>query len=119
MAQGAAIVAAVDHLVATLAGAGLRVTTESSTVAPPGVWVQARTVEVETLDESSRLRVYVYLIASESGGRTALVALGELLDKALTVIDPDEPTELNHSVALPDSAPLPAYRLVVDLFIEP
>lgn len=106
---------------AALAGAGIPATLEPDQVQPDGgAWVSMRTISPLTMDEGYAVRFHVYLIAPSVGALEAMDVLGDLLDKALTVIEPDEPINTATSLTLPHtpSQPLPAYLLVVDELVD-
>lgn len=118
MGLGASTATALAGLLAVLESAGVPASLNVGQVQPPGAWVTPRTITPERLDGGGQLRTYVYLIVSDTDAAQAVINLGQLLDKALTVIDPDEAVSTAEAVALPDSPPLPAYRLTVDLPVE-
>jgi hypothetical protein len=104
----------------TLAGAGVPATLEPGQVDPPGAWITMRTMERLTLAGGFSVRFHVYLIAPAVGVLEALDLLAPMLDRALTVFDPDEPVNLATAVTLPHTPgqPLPAFLLVVDEIVE-
>lgn len=119
MSLGAAMTAAVKELTDAIESAGVPASTVVAEVRVPGAWVSPRTMTVETLSGGGTLRCHVYLIAGDVTADQALKELGGLLDKALTVVDPDEPVDMAQAVALPDTPPMPAYRLTIDQHVNP
>lgn len=117
---GGALVAALDQLKATLAGAGVTARIEPGEVPVPGVWLAPRTVDTArgTLTSPGTATVSLYLIAADTGDEHAFVVLARLLDQVLphvTESDTGELLDVSSSVALPDTPPLPAFRLSIDL----
>lgn len=109
------LVAACRNLAALLKTAGVPASLDRDRLQVPGAWVRPDTVSGPVnLAGESTARVSVLLVAPASGDAEALADLCRLLDKALTVITPDE--DVDTSVALPlRGNTLPAFRLVVDL----
>lgn len=109
------IAAAAEDVVASLRSAGLRATVEPADVNPPAAWVTARTMAHDLLGGGGTVAIDVYLIAPDTGTAQALRTLSSLLDKALTVVDPDADTSLAEAVTLPGGGqPLPAFRVTVN-----
>jgi len=119
MSLGAAAMAALDDLVDVLKTAKVAASANVGQVQVPGAWVTPRTITPLTLDGGAVLRCHVYLIVAESDATDSVKGLGKLLDLALAVVDPDEPIDTAQAVALPDTPPLPAYRLTVDIDLTP
>ncbi|MBF6483845.1 hypothetical protein IU431_06695 [Nocardia otitidiscaviarum] len=110
------IAAQLEDVAAQLRAAGVRASVEPRDLNPPCAWVVGRSLAHELLSGGGTLTADVYLIAPDTGIMAALAALTELLDLALTVIEPDADTSLSESVTLPGGGgPLPAYRLTVNL----
>jgi hypothetical protein len=94
---------------------------DPETVDPPAaVWVQPRTIHDLTMSGGATLTVWLYVLGSSDD--TAVVmgklddALEGLLELGLTFADDETPIDLTAAVLLPGrNAPLPAYRLAVDL----
>ena len=118
--------AARDRLVSlrdALAGAGIPTAVDPDQVDVSkrgGAWVRAVRMQAATLDDAWEVRYQVHLIAPDVGVLEAWDLLSALLDRALTVIDPDEPVNTAHSVTLPHTPnqPLPAFLLVVDELVD-
>lgn len=122
--------AALDALVADLKGIGLTGSHyDPDLVDPPAAaWVERRTIRDLTLGGGGTLTVWVYLIAviDEDDGDAVVVgklddALAGVLDMpGLTLSDDDDDViDLNAAVLLPGrGAPLPAYRLALDIELE-
>lgn len=110
------------ELRAALAGAGIPATLEPDQVATErgGAWITMRTITPLTMDEGYEVRFHIYLVAPEMGALQALEVLGDLLTKALTVIEPDEPINTAAALTLPHTptVPLPAYLLVSDEMVD-
>lgn len=103
----------------SLAGAGCPASLDPGSLNPPGAWVRVRTITPETLT-AWVVRFDVYLIVGDASTLQAMDGLGELLDAALTVVEPDEPIKYAASVVLPHGPqPLPAVHLTVDELVEP
>lgn len=117
---GAAIKARAVQLRNTLAGAGIPADLDGGSVDPPGAWVRVVTAEPATVTGWT-VRFHVWLIAPAVSVIEAWDLLAPLLDKALTVVDPDEPINTATAVSLPHTPtqPLPAFLLVVDELVEP
>lgn len=111
------LVPALKDLCRVLTAAGVAASLDRATMKVPGAWVHPDTVAPYTLAADhgpARTRVSVLLVAPASGDGEALADLCRLLDKALTVLDPDD--DVDTSVVLPvRNNPLPAFRLVVDV----
>lgn len=116
---GPALKAKAYELRSALAGAGVPATLEPGDVQEGGAWVQFVTVTPLTMDQGWTARFYVYLVAPAVDTVQAFDVLGEVLDKALTVLEPDEPITAP-GITLPHTPNqiLPAYRLVVDELID-
>jgi hypothetical protein len=98
-----------------LSGGGIPTSLEAAQVQLPGAWVTFVSATPETMS-GYRLRFHVYLIAPETGSSLATMdTLGELLPKALDVIEPDEDiTAMTVTLPTAPATPMPAMRLVVD-----
>lgn len=104
-----------DELVDLIDEAGLRVTIDPRNVNPPAVWISPRQIAHDLL-AGGTVTVDLWLIAPDNGTPAALKVLSEMLDVVLSVVDPDAPTSLAESLALPDTpAPLPAFRVTTEL----
>lgn len=115
---GARINATLAQAVADFQEVGLAAAVDPAQVAVPGAWLSPREVlhgQDETLDGALQLVVHVYLIGPAGAGTVDTLAhLGDLLDQALEVVDPDASTSTAEGVVLPSGPdPLPAYRLTV------
>lgn len=98
----------VAAVVAGLASAGVPATDNPSNVNPPGAYVQPRTLDGFTLGGSALLTVDVFLCAPANNRDRVETILADLLDKALTVLDPAEPITLNATLSL-DVGTVPCY----------
>lgn len=103
-----------DRLAELLTEAGVPADADPRNLRPPCAWVSARTITPTTLTGAT-LRVDVFLIARDAGVASAHAALAGMLDRALGVIDADEPIALDQSVTLSSGGPLPAYRITSDI----
>lgn len=102
-------------LVDSLTAAGLRATIDPRDVNAPAVWVSPRQIAHDILSGGT-VTVDLWLIAPDNGIPAALAVLADMLDTVLSVVDPDAPTSLAESLALPDTpAPLPAFRVTTEL----
>lgn len=105
-----------------LAGGGLPTSLEPAGTQVPGAWLSARSIVDETIGGGAQLRCYLYLLAGDVGVIEAHDILAGLLDIARTVLvdelADDEDISTAEAVALPDTSPLPAYRVTVDLDLE-
>jgi hypothetical protein len=111
------IVPACEDLAARLTAAGVRATLDRSKLSVPGAWITPGTARTLTLSGAGRVRASVLLVVPATGDLASLTALAGLLDKALTVLTPDE--DVDTSVVLPhNNSALPAFRLAVDLTLE-
>ncbi len=105
-----------DELVDLIDEAGLRVTIDPRNVNPPAVWISPRQITHDILAGGGTLTVDLWLIAPDNGTPAAMKILSEMLTAVLSVVDPDAPTSLAESLALPDTpAPLPAWRVTTEL----
>lgn len=93
-------------------------------VHPPAVWVQPRAIHSVTLGGSASLTVWLYLIVGGYETEQAMTLLDDGLDGLLELLErhglsfaeDETPITLTAAVALTSgAAPLPAYRLTVDL----
>jgi hypothetical protein len=115
---------ALQSVADALTDAGVPASIEPGQVAVPGAWVQARQVDQLRLDGGGNLQASVWLIAPDTGTGPALDTLADLLDVALAVLAVDvgdgEVIDTGQGVVLPHTAtPLPAFRLAVDIDINP
>lgn len=107
--------AAVAAIVDELKTAGVAATAEPNVLNPPCAWVTARSVSHDLFVGGGTVHLEVYLIAPDNGTSQALRTLTDLLDRALTVLDPDGDTDLSAAVTIPGTAAaLPAFKLSVD-----
>jgi hypothetical protein len=117
MSYATSLVPACQHLADVLTAAGVPASLDRSSLQIPGAWITPGTARQLTLSGAGRARVSVLLVVPATGDLEALEALSVLLDKALTVVTPDE--DVDTSVLLPiRNNPLPAFRLAVDLTLE-
>ncbi len=123
--------AALDRLVADLKGIGLTGSHyDPELVDPPAAaWVERRTIRDLTLGGGGTLVVWLHLIAVPTDDDSDGDVVGKLDDAlsgvldmpGLTLSDDDgeDVVDLNAAVLLPGrAAPLPAYRLAVDLDLQ-
>jgi hypothetical protein len=108
---------------AALAAAGIATSLDPGSVDVGnggGAWVRVKELDVVTLGETWQVSFQVYLIAPDVGVLEAWDILAALLNKALTVIDPDAPVNTATSVILPQSPnqPLPAFLVTVDELVD-
>lgn len=116
MSYAERIVPACQELADALTEAGVKATLSRDRLQVPGAWVRPDTVTGFTLGGAGTARVSVLLVAPAAGSndREALADLSRLLDRALTVITPDE--DVDASVVLPhQNNNLPAFRLVTEI----
>lgn len=122
MSWAAGIVPACQSLADRLTAAGVPATLSRGALRTPGAWVRpdlATVVHATLAGDAYGLRASVLLVAPDAGAKDkeALTDLVGLLEKALTVLDPDD--DVDTSVVLPHNGNmLPAFRLVVDLDLE-
>ncbi|MGW0247924.1 hypothetical protein ACWDYH_14950 [Nocardia goodfellowii] len=110
------IASILEGLADELKAAGVRAAVDPRDLNPPCAWVVARSIAHELLGGGGTVAVEVYLIAPDSGAPQAYRTLTDLLDKALTVLEPDADTSLSEAVTLPGGGgPLPAFRLTVNI----
>lgn len=109
------LVAALQDLADQLTAAGVRTGLDRQKMAVPGGWLRPDAITGPTnLAGDMRARCSLLLAVPKSGDAEALADLCRLLDKALTVIDPDDDTDTSVVLSVRDNA-LPAFRLVVDV----
>ncbi|WP_328659905.1 hypothetical protein [Nocardia salmonicida] len=91
---------------------GIRANVDPVKLTPPCAWVTPTQLAHTYLGGCVEATVAVLLITTDRPPALAHAALGELLGKALAVIEPTEPTVTNEAVKLTDNGqPLPAYRM--------
>lgn len=106
------IVGALDRIVNDLRGQGIRANVDPVKLTPPCAWVTVERVAHTRLGGCAEATVSVLLVTTDRPPSLSHAALGELLSKALAVIDPTEPTVTNEAVRLTDGgSALPAYRI--------
>jgi hypothetical protein len=108
------LIPALERLQAVLATAGVKASLDRATVQVPGAWITPSTARTHTLAGHGRVRASVLLVAPASGDLNALKILTGLLNKALTVITPDEDVDTSVLLSIRNES-LPAFRLAVDL----
>jgi hypothetical protein len=113
---------ALEQLAADLSApaVGLVAGLDPETLNPPCAWLQPREVRDYTLAGGGTLVVWVYLIAPNSDTPTVMARLDDMLEALLEVAAvsaSDDVLDLASAVVLPTNpnAPLPAYRVAVDL----
>jgi hypothetical protein len=118
MTYAADLVPALEGLRDLLIAAGVRASLDRATLPVPGAWVRPDSTAGYSLAGDGRARVSVLLVCPQNNKDSeSLRDLTRLLDKALTVIDPDD--DVDTSVVLPvGQNNLPAFRLVVDLDLK-
>lgn len=102
---------ALDSVVAALVLAGVDATTDPRNLNPPCAWVTVHDVAQVALCGEPIVRAAVALITGDRGAPVSVGELGDLLDKALTVLALDEPARAA-TITPPGQAPLPALVLV-------
>ena len=103
-----------EQLGRLLTEAGVPADADPRNLRPPCAWLSLRTLDPNILTGGT-VRVDVFLIARDAGVAAAHAALSDMLTRALTVVDADEPIALDQSVTLSSGGPLPAYRLTTDI----
>jgi hypothetical protein len=113
--------AALDELVQQIRAAGMRadVDPELLNLDPSAVWVQPRELRTEA-PAVRTLVVWLYLIVKGDEAAHVITLLDDGLEALLELVDlaeSDDVIDLSAAVLLPSNptAPLPAYRLAVDL----
>lgn len=114
--------AALDGLAVQLRAAGfgsVDADPEVLSPSPVAIWLQPRTLTGFTLGGGGTVTVWVYLIAAGETAQ-ALTLLDDALAAVLPLVTParDEPVDLAAAVALPDTPPLPAYRVAVAIDLD-
>lgn len=114
--------AACAELVARLRAAGFLadVDPERLNPDPAAIWVQPREVRDWTLAGGATLVAWLYLVVGNTDTPHAMTLLDDALEGVLELVAPadsDNTIDLTAAVVLPanPSAPLPAYRVAVDL----
>ena len=115
MSWALSLVPACEQLAAELTAAGVRATTDRARLSVPGAWVFPGTAAGRSLAGDGRARASVLLVAPASGDLEALRTLCGLLDLALSVVRPAEDVDTSVLFPRPNSDPLPAFRVAVDL----
>ncbi|HXG71271.1 MAG TPA: hypothetical protein VNJ04_11765 [Gemmatimonadaceae bacterium] len=106
---------ALDALVAVLLGAGIAAGCDPAKLNPPCAWVHADQFTIDNLDGSGTLGAFVDLAVPAWAYPQAMAALTDLLGRALSVITPDGPVELDRAIDLTGGKTLPAFRIPLDL----
>lgn len=117
MSYAAALVPALRNLAGLLTAAGVPAGLDRSTMTVPGAWVTPATARQVTLSGAGRARAHVLLVTTAGNDSEALEGLSGLLDRALTVISPDEDVDTSVVLSVRNNS-LPAFRLAVDLTLE-
>lgn len=102
------LVDALDRVVARLESAGVAAGTDIRNLNPPCAWVTVHDVINPVLCGEYEVRADVCLIAGDAGSAQSLDALGDLLDKSLTVLSLDDPGRPMTVTPPGVGAPLPA-----------
>lgn len=105
--MASALLDSLTAVVDALKTAGIDATLDAREINPPCAWVTVHDVIGAYLCGDLQVRADVCLIVGDFGGPLALAALGDLLDKAATVITFDEPAR-PATLAPPGMAPTPA-----------
>lgn len=111
------IPAAMESLVDTLRDAGLSATPNNQGLNPPCAFVHPGPINSSTLGDGYVMTAQVTLIARNSSQAGNLKALGELLTKALTVLEPDGPivTDATAQIGNDPSKLLPAFTFPINI----
>lgn len=104
------IIGACRDAVDALASAGIDAGTDTDLLNPPCAWVAHDSLEISTLDGGADVHLSVFLAVPGNGYAHEITALQDLLTKALTVITPDGPIELDAGLQT-SAGVLPAFRL--------
>jgi hypothetical protein len=116
MSWATRLIPACQGVADALTAAGVPATLNRTSLQVPGAWVRPDTVARFTL-RGGTARLSVLLVVPQAGDLEALEDLMGVLEKALTVIEPDD--DVDTSVVLPHNGnALPAFRLVVDVNLE-
>ena len=108
------IFGAIEGLVSTLVDAGLSASPDNQGLNPPCVYVHPGDITPLTLDGTYTMSAQVSLIAPNTSQKGNLVALNEMLDLVLTVLEPDGPID-TQGVASVNNKNLPAFSFPVNL----
>lgn len=98
---------ALDGVVTALIRADINATTDPRDLQIPGAWVTVHDVTDPVLCGDYSVRADVCLIAADNGAPLSIEAVGDLLDKASTVLTFDEPVR-PMTVTPPGLGALPA-----------
>lgn len=118
------ILAGLETIIAALKSGGIAATLDPRDLNPPGAWAAARRAEDFSLcNRPTILIADVYLIVRDVGAPGALAALDELLELALDALGAAgigvTTVALDEALTIPSGgAPLPAYRLTVQVIGE-
>lgn len=116
---GYRLVAACRQLAADLTAVGIPADVERTRVRAPGAWITPQSVDITTLAGGGTARVHVVLVAPDNGEFAALEQLAELLDQFLATghcwADGETVDTAWAAVIGPNSSPVPAFRIPVDL----
>lgn len=114
---GGQIVPALEDLRDVVISAGIPAHLERDKTPVPGAFVGPVNLHTPTLSGAMTLRAAVILVSGEVGEPASLLALAGLLEKLMSVIDPDG--DIDTSLVFPvRNSPLPAWRVYVDLELD-
>jgi hypothetical protein len=112
------IEAGLRTVVDALAGAGVKASMDQGALNPPCAWVHTGPIVALTLAGAWQMTAQVTLIAKNTSNVGNLKALSELLELALTAVDPDGPIETDATAQLRDGKVLPAFTFPVNIELE-
>lgn len=110
------LAAAVDAIVAELRSVGVKATSDARSLNPPGAYVAPGGVIGVNLCGEQIIRVDIYLVAEDRGGRIDTERIGQMLDKILPVIALDEPAVM--VTVTPPGMPSPLPAMLIKSTVE-
>lgn len=109
------IVAALQQLVAELVAAGLKANIDNSKVHPPCAWVHPGRIRASTLGDGYTMEAQVTLIAPNTSNVNNLTVLTDLLELALTKLEPDGDIETDVATIAGKNLPALTFPCNIDL----
>lgn len=97
-------------VVEALQSVGITANIDPNRLNPPCAWISPADIERAYLDGAGELTCDVWLVAADTGIFDSYVSLENMLTKALTVLDPDSPIELNVGIETSTGGVLPAFK---------
>lgn len=117
MSYAARIVPALQDLRDQLTAAGVPASLDRARMQVPGAWVTPASVGGFTLSGAAELTAAVLLVAPAGGDEAPLTVLTGLLERAMTVLTPDEDVDTSVVLSVRSNS-LPAFKLAVTIDLQ-